>query len=832
MAAIPPHPPADPPLSWPTPPYASYATVASQGRSLACEVEGVNGHVLRGLLMGLDAGSRAALVHVPGGRAPAPLRFDAIRRITLAPPLAPQPLQAGRPERRSAHDDLLAYRARIQYRLELADGTPREGETIGYVENDAGLFLFHPLDEQDRVQRLFYPREVCRGLHVGDRLGTVLVAQQSLSETQIAQAVQEQTALRERRLGDYLVKQEVVSPDQLLLALEQQSKMPLVRIGDSLLALGLVSQAQIDDALEQQKRDRRVPLGELLVRGGKLSRRDLQTALAHKMGFPVVNVDSFPLDVDAVRKVPHAVASRLNVLPLLARDGLLVVAAEDPSRRATIEELEFVAQSKVLTAIAGGGELSDAVAQAYARAGFDGPEASSSAVEEQRKESAQDSGAVSRLLETLEQESDGSHDDGALIEQSDNSLVLLINAMIVEAHRQGVSDIHIETSHVRRKVRIRFRKDGVLVPYMELPQSYRTALVARLKIMCDLDITERRQPQDGKIDFVRFSSQHHIELRVATIPTQGGAEDVVMRILSSARPLPLDRLGLSVANFEQLQQVVERPYGMVLCVGPTGSGKTTTLHSVLQHLNTPQRKIWTAENPIEITNPDLRQVQVNPKIGWSFDKVLRTFLRADPDVIMVGEVRDEETAQLAVEASLTGHLVLSTLHTNSAPETITRLLDMGLNPFSFADSLLAVLAQRLVRQLCEACKAPQPVSEAEEELLLQEYLGAFPADTRPQGDALRADWLKRFGVNGRLRRHRATGCAQCEHTGYKGRLGLHELLVVDDEIRHLIMTGATPLQLRHSAMRHGQFRTLRQDGIERALAGRTTLAEVRANCNI
>ena len=285
------------------------------------------------------------------------------------------------------------------------------------------------------------------------------------------------------------------------------------------------------------------------------------------------------------------------------------------------------------------------------------------------------------MLAALEEAPPGEREglDEKPIEQSDNSLVRLINTMIYEAHQQGVSDIHIETQPGREKVRIRFRKDGQLKPYLELPHTYRQALLARIKIMCDLDISERRRPQDGKINFARFVPSCQIELRVATIPTNNNLEDAVLRILASAKPIPLQQLGLSPYNREALEQAIQRPYGMVLCVGPTGSGKTTTLHSALAHINTPDRKIWTAEDPVEITQAGLRQVQVNPKIDWTFARALRAFLRADPDVIMVGEIRDAETAQIAVESSLTGHLVLSTLHTNSAPETVTRLLDMGMD---------------------------------------------------------------------------------------------------------------------------------------------------------
>jgi len=319
---------------------------------------------------------------------------------------------------------------------------------------------------------------------------------------------------------------------------------------------------------------------------------------------------------------------------------------------------------------------------------------------------------------------------------------------------------------------------------------------------------------------------------VATIPTNSGLEDVVMRILASAKPIALDRLGLSQSNLDRLRHAVERPYGMVLCVGPTGSGKTTTLHSALSHINVPERKIWTAEDPIEITQPGLRQVQVNPRIDWTFAKALRAFLRADPDVIMVGEIRDEETAKMAVEASLTGHLVLSTLHTNSAPETVTRLLDMGMDPFNFADSLLAVLAQRLVRRLCTHCLAARPATEAEVEELLADYLRAYGETDLPESrDEVLARWSARHGEAGQLRMYSSPGCAFCDQTGFKGRAGLHELMVISRELRHLIQTGARAEALQATALREG-MRTLRQDGIEKVLAGQTTIDEVRATSNV
>jgi type II secretory ATPase GspE/PulE/Tfp pilus assembly ATPase PilB-like protein len=418
------------------------------------------------------------------------------------------------------------------------------------------------------------------------------------------------------------------------------------------------------------------------------------------------------------------------------------------------------------------------------------------------------------------------------IEQSDNTLVRLINQMILEAHAQGVSDIHVECPAGREKVRIRFRRDGQLRPYLELPPGYRAALIARIKIMCDLDISERRKPQDGKINFAKFVQGVRLELRVATIPTSNGVEDAVLRLLQSSKPLPLERLGLSDPNLERLRAAAARPYGMLLCVGPTGSGKTTTLHSLMGSINTPERKIWTAEDPVEITQQGLRQVQVNPRIEWTFAKALRAFLRADPDVIMVGEIRDEETAQVAIEASLTGHLLLSTLHTNSAPETVTRLLDMGMDPFNFADALLGVLAQRLVRRVCEACRAPHEATAAELGELADDWLHVMQAEPpvpgTPARDELLDGWMRRFGSEGRITLYRPVGCESCAGTGYRGRAGIHELMMVTRELRQMIQTGSNASQLQRQSLGDG-MRTLRQDGIDKVLAGITTLAEVRAN---
>jgi len=813
---------------WPCPPYAAYPQPEVQKGAEACEILGLNNSRSAGQLLELDASDRIVRINVPPARNSMPLKFSQFRAIKLMRAIAVPPREESDVNAVLSVDQ----RPRSDFRIVFNGGDELKGVTIGHQHDTLGLFLFPPLsDSDDSVRRVFIPREVLAHFEVGERIGDLLLKDQLVTQEQLAAAAVEQTGLRQKRVGDILVEQHIVSTEQLLQAIEQQARMPMVRIGEALLALDLVTPEQLELALAQQRDDRSVPLGELLVRKGVISRAQLQSALARKMGYPIVDVERFAIEPDAVRKLPYAVAKRLEMLPLVLRDGRLIVAMEDPTRREALDEVEFITQLKVVPTLTKLGTLQFAVPSAYDRFGAEAlPHSPVDNLPDFQPDFSLDSS--NKLIESLERDSSerAAKEDESPIEQSDNSLVRLINSMIIEAHNQGVSDIHIETYPGREKLKIRFRRDGVLQPYLELPPTYRNAMIARIKIMCDLDISERRKPQDGKINFARFSAQHRLELRVATIPTNNGLEDVVMRLLASSRPIPLDRIGLTPANLAALQNAVARPYGMVLCVGPTGSGKTTTLHSALSHINTIERKIWTAEDPIEITQAGLRQVQVNPKIDWTFAKALRAFLRADPDVIMVGEIRDQETAEIAVEASLTGHLVLSTLHTNSAAETITRLLDMGMDPFNFADSLLAVLAQRLVRRSCTACQTSEPLTEADLSELLDDYLHVFPADARPSRLALMAEWIKHHGKDGRLMKFTSPGCPTCGHSGYKGRAGLHELLTVSKDLRRMIQTGARAEQLHHTGLAEG-MRSLRQDGIVKVLQGITTLAEVHATSN-
>ena len=424
--------------------------------------------------------------------------------------------------------------------------------------------------------------------------------------------------------------------------------------------------------------------------------------------------------------------------------------------------------------------------------------------------------AIDDIIQRMKSDAEALEEEAGDAREQDSTVIQLVNKMISDALEMGASDIHVEPYPGRRETEIRIRVDGECCLYGKIPSTYKQAVASRIKVMADLDIAEHRRPQDGKIDFGKFGKKP-VELRVATLPTQGGVEDVVLRILATGTPVSMEALAFSPRNLEKFQQAVEMPYGLILVCGPTGSGKTTTLHAALRHLNNAKRKIWTAEDPVEITQPGLRQVQVRPKINFGFAEALRAFLRADPDVIMVGEMRDAETARIGIEASLTGHLVLSTLHTNSACESIIRLLDLGMDPFHFADAVRCVLAQRLVQTLCEECKESYPPSREEFDGLVREY--------GPE-----AFWQDSVAVfSERLLLFRPKGCPSCGGTGYRGRMGIHELLMGSEKIRQMVQKRVSVEALRCQAASEGMV-SLKQDGIRKVFSGHCDLFQIRKVC--
>ena len=416
-------------------------------------------------------------------------------------------------------------------------------------------------------------------------------------------------------------------------------------------------------------------------------------------------------------------------------------------------------------------------------------------------------GEMSDILDEIGSSTEDNDEQVDELSDDAPAVVRLVSRILHDAKRLNASDIHIDPEK-NAPTRVRMRVDGVCRDMNQVPNSHHSAVIARIKIMSNLNIAEKRIPQDGKLAF-RMNGQL-VEVRVATIPTVAG-EGVVMRILASGGAMPIDKMNLAPNNRSRLEEMIKKPHGILLVVGPTGSGKTTTLHAILGYLNTPEKKIWTAEDPVEITQPGLQQVQVSPKIGFTFANALRAFLRADPDIILIGEMRDKETAHAGIEASLTGHLVLSTLHTNSAPETITRLLDLGLDPVNFSDACVGILAQRLVRTLCGNCKEKYVASETDMAFIERQY---------------GKEHLAELNLPPSLELYRAKGCEECGNTGYKGRTGVHELLGMTPELRSLVYKEASVADMKQQAT-HDGMRTLVQDAIFKVLKGDTDLAQVQ-----
>ncbi|MBI2296339.1 MAG: Flp pilus assembly complex ATPase component TadA [Betaproteobacteria bacterium] len=609
--------------------------------------------------------------------------------------------------------------------------------------------------------------------------------------------------------------------ETLSIALRQrQGPMMQVRTKyDGLVTNAVISAEELELA-QRSARRKNLEIETVLIDEFQVKLPALGDALSSYFGVPYEPFKSDRIKPPDLMKNMSREFCQINQwIPLEdSRDGIVVIAIDPEKTKASKMVNNVYPKSKVVFKVTTNRELANTLDQMFGGAGtFDDP------------------GDIGDILGTLDDETEATEaSEDVASAAADNEVVKLVNKVVIDAYQQGASDIHIEPYPGKGKTEIRFRKDGDLVPYISVPGSYRSAIAARLKIMCDLDISERRKPQDGKIKFKKFGPLD-IELRVATIPTQGGVEDIVMRILAAGEPIPLDKLGLSKHNLQLCKDAIEKPYGIFFACGPTGSGKTTTLHSVLGYLNTPDMKIWTAEDPVEITQKGLRQVGMNPKAGVTFAIAMRAFLRADPDVIMVGEMRDKETVSIGIEASLTGHLVFATLHTNSAPESIIRLLDMGMDPFNFADALLGILAQRLARRLCK-CKEAHVATSDEIQSLIEEYslelqnTEAWKKNPKAGREKLYEEWGRDFANDrGEFTLYTAKGCEVCNNGGYKGRVGLHELLMGTDRIKKDIQEHVRVANMLATALEDG-MRTLKQDGIEKVLQGITDIQQVRAVC--
>ena len=607
-----------------------------------------------------------------------------------------------------------------------------------------------------------------------------------------------------RTTGTLFAKQDEASAIELAkilgIALYNQKRIAKAKTNkfSYLIANQILAQKELDKAIVEARR-RKEPIENILISDLKITKNNIIKSFAKYYSVPHIEYNpKTPIPGDLLVGLKVSFMRKNLWVPLhVDKDGNIVVIVDNPYNLQKVDEIKGLFPGKKLVfRVALKKDILDYI--------------------KLFTQNAIELADMDDILRQLNNEGIEIEEAEAAVTEENSAVVQLVNKIIIDAYNRGASDIHIEPYPGKENTRVRIRIDGNCELYQTIPYSYKKAVVSRLKIMSDLDIAERRKPQDGKIKFKKYGGPD-IELRVATVPTQGGMEDIVMRILAAGEPIPLDKMAFSKTNYENFVSVITKPYGIIFVCGPTGSGKTTTLHSALSYINKIETKIWTAEDPVEITQAGLRQVQVKPKIGFNFAAAMRAFLRADPDIIMVGEMRDKETTSIGIEASLTGHLVFSTLHTNSAPESITRLLDMGMDPFNFADAILCILAQRLIRTLCKDCKKTYHPSKEEYDELVREYgAEAFEKNVNiPYSDDLAL--------------HKPVGCQACGNTGYRGRMGIHELLMGTDEQKRLIQSCAKMEEIRGQAVKDGMT-TLKQDGIEKIFAGHCNLLQVRKVC--
>ena len=813
-------------FSWPIPPYFQLVSEPAETPDHECIIELLDGSTVVAVLDAFEPGDSVVHLNSNSEDTQQDIGLDLVRSIRLTRPVALDRDAAvissiNRKEAQVGDERTFVVRFR--------DGRTFEGITRGFVKGKDGLFLYLPEGDHQHAVRWFMPAQQLGDVQIGPLLGEELTSAKLVTDAELASALKKQSTLRQKKIGEHLLDHGIVTHDELKRALQSQRHRPAIKLGDLLVEAGLISSDQLLEALRLQATDRSRRLGDILTDMGVVTAWQVQLALSEKLGIPFVDLREFKVDPVALQLVSASFAKRHQVLPLLCVGESLVVAVENPLAMEYEQELGFLAKQTIIPVIGDKDELRSSITKEYANLALDdlvtdsaGTRGSAGRTNRSTSHRPVNMGDLAHEMnqDALQRDSASIRNEGSDERINDNVLVRLVNSIIIEAHAQSASDIHIECN-ATLKTRVRLRKDGELEDYIELQPAYREALVSRIKVMAGLDITEHRRAQDGKIDFSKFAPLG-IELRVAIVPTTNNLEDAVLRILGGVEPLPLERLGLCARDLATLEEMAKRTFGLILVCGPTGSGKTTTLHSILHTINRPDIKIWTAEDPVEITQQGLRQVQINTRIDWTFAMAMRAFLRSDPDVIMVGEMRDAETSKIAIEASLTGHLVFSTLHTNTAAESVVRLIELGMDPFNFADALIGILSQRLVRKLCLKCRKERAATDAEILALAQEYC----MDSRLDPATMIAQWQKTYSSDGHLKLHEAVGCSVCR-AGYRGRIGVYELLTSSPLVKSVIRARGTVPEVLEAAQTGG-MRLLRQDAIDKVLGGVIDLVSARA----
>lgn len=800
------------------PPFAEVHEGAEYSNT-SVTIELGNATRVKGRLLRFDSSAETISIMEPRAVDPTHIDMSAIKFMRLEKPYQ-LVLSAGTGTAESGHQGIDVEADSRTFEVYFKDRTEITGKTYGQRSDKNGIHLY----EQTKIGRkwrycthLFVSNTAIENHIIGGQIGDMLVQEKQISQDVLDTALQDQQQERSRLIGDYLINQKIVDADELENALSRQKHMPNLKLGEILISEDLVTEGQLQEALKEQKKKRKSALGEILVTKGVIEKNEIQQCLAKKLGIPFINLREFIVEPDVIRMLTAAIAFKHKVVPLYVYEGKIVIAIENPMDWQVTDALSFNINKYVEPVMASPEDINWALQFYYSSEDIQSTISDFEEVEEAESEDESYDSTIFSAVETSQ--------------VTDNVVVRIVNKIIEDAYRQKVSDIHIEPGMGKQKVIVRFRKDGVLATYYKFPTKYRAVFVSRIKVMAHLDISNKNKPQDGKINYRHFAPID-VELRVATIPTAGGIEDVVIRLLSGGKCMPVNAIGLSSSNLDKLLDAVSRPHGLFIVCGPTGSGKSTTLHSVLNYLNSHERKIWTAEDPVEITQPGLRQVEVNDKVGMTFAGAMRAFLRADPDIIMVGEMRDTETASTAIEASLTGHLVLSTLHTNSAAESIVRLLDMDMDPFNFADAIVGILSQRLTKTLCTSCKKSYVPEQRELEFLAVEYCReAIPDGSRSDPDDQDVldqieVWRNNFTQKGEFTLYKAPGCLDCLDTGYRGRMGIHELLMTSPEVKKMILRKAPAAEIHYQGIESG-MRTRKQDGIEKILMGYTDFSQIR-----
>jgi type II secretory ATPase GspE/PulE/Tfp pilus assembly ATPase PilB-like protein len=681
------------------------------------------------------------------------------------------------------------------------DNTPYlvHAETAG--ENSEGFYAI-PAGKDILWSYAFF---ISKGLKMRAQkrqVGRILSDAGAVSEKNVGEALDFQQKLRSRKVGEIIAETANLKQEKIEKTLQESiNKVDIprnARVGEILIAAGLVTREQVELALATQKEGKGKKIGTLLIELGFISEEQLLQALASKFRLRMIDLEKVTPSRETLSIISKDMVNKLQVFPIESSCRDFVIATSSPTDLTIIDNIRFITNRNVELVVATAAQIAEAIDKYY-----------------NIQEASPVDALICEMGDVDAMVAEDEQSEESVIVQPDSKMITFVNQVLIDAYKKGASDIHFEPGMGKEPFTIRYRVDGECYVAHRIDSTHKAAILSRLKIISDLNITERRKPQSGKI-MLRYEGRK-IEYRLEVTPTVGNQEDAVLRILAASKPLSLDAMGFSSPNLIKFREILTKPYGIILCVGPTGSGKTTSLHSALGHINTPVRKIWTAEDPVEITQRGLRQVQVHPKIGFNFADALRSFLRSDPDVIMIGEMRDAETAQIAIEASLTGHLVFSTLHTNSAPETVVRLIEMGMDPYNFSDALLGILAQRLARKLCEHCKKPyHPDREEYDELIHSYGKEWFAAHSM-------TDYLPELSFM------KKEGCEKCGGTGYKGRIAFHELLIGTKTIKDAIKKNTGAEQLRSLAIEEG-MRTLRMDGIMKVFRGITDYEQVNKVC--